>query len=528
MKGPYFESRRTFINKLGKAGIALSSSTLLPPLLYTGQAPAIHSNKAFRPQLPAGISSGDIRADSAMIWSKTDRPSRMIIKWSTTEQFKKNVREIQGPATLENHHFTAKMFLKDLPPDQEIFYEVSFQSLENLKAFSEPLKGHFRTAPTESRDVRFLWSGDTCGQGYGINPDVGGMRIYETMRKLNPDFFVHSGDTIYADGPIEAEKTLADGSIWKNITTQAKSKVAETLDEFRGNYVYNLMDHNLRRFHQDVPVIYQWDDHETTNNWYPAEILKSDVYRIKQASLLSARAKQAFLEYTPIRSNGDDPERIYRHISYGPLLDVFVIDLRSYRSDNTGNVQPQPGPDTTILGKPQINWLVNGLKNSTATWKVIASDMPIGVQIHDEHQTFEGIANGNDRLLGREFELAEVLSSIKRYAVQNVVWLTADVHYTAAHYYDPNQATFQDFLPFYEFISGPLNSGTFGPANLDKTFGPQVLFYKAPPSGQSNLPPSAGMQFFGEVMISGESRNLTVRLRDMEGVSLYDITLEAK
>ena len=522
------ESRRSFLTKIGKGGLALSSSGLLPPLLHPNQAPAIHSYKSFRPLIPAGISSGDIRADSAVIWSKTDRPSRMIVRWSTTETMKKDVRLLRGPASLGHHHFTAKMILDELPPNQEIFYEITFESLEYSKAISEPFKGHFRTSPTESRDIRFLWSGDTCGQGYGINPDLGGMRIYNTMRKLNPDFFLHSGDTIYADGPIEAEKILADGSIWKNLTTPAKSKVAETLDEFRGNYVYNLMDHNLREFNQDVPIIYQWDDHETTNNWYPGETLISDQYQVKQASLLSARAKQAFLEYTPIRSNGIDPERIYRHIPYGPLLDVFVIDLRSYRGSNTGNVQEKSGPETKILGKEQIAWLNAGLRNSTATWKVIASDMPIGLQIHDGSQAFEGIANGEDRLLGREFDIAEVLTSIKRHSIQNVVWLTADVHYTAAHYYDPNQATFQDFLPFYEFVSGPLNSGTFGPAQFDRTFGPQALFYKAPPSGQSNLPPSAGMQFFGDVQISGESKNMIVTLRDMEGTSLYEIELEAR
>ena len=521
------QSRRSFLHKLGKGSLAMSTASLLPGMLLSQQAPAIHATKHFRPQIPAGISSGDVQAGSAMVWSKTDRPSRMYVRWGTTEKMRKNAQIIRGPATLANQDFTAKMLLQDLPPDQEIFYEISFQSLEDLSAISEPIKGRFRTAPTEARDIRFCWSGDTCGQGYGINPDWGGLRIYESIRQRKPDFFIHSGDTIYADGPIEAEKTLADGTIWKNLTTEAKSKVAETLEEFRGNYAYNLMDHNLRAFHQEVPIIYQWDDHEMSNNWYPGETLEEDQYKVKQASLLAARARQAFLEYTPIRSNGEDPERIYRHISYGPLLDVFVIDLRSYRGPNTANMQRKASKKTELLGKPQAEWLMQGLKNSTATWKVIASDMPIGMVVRDYHKTFEAVANGDDRLRGRELEFAHIFSNIKQNNVQNVVWLTADVHHTAAHYYDPNQAVFQDFLPFYEFVSGPLNSGTFGPSEMDKTFGPQVLFQKAPPEGQSNLPPSAGMQFFGEVQINGESRNLTVILRDLAGESLYEIELEA-
>src|SRR3546814_8396637 len=74
--------------------------------------------------------------------------------------------------------------------------------------------------------------------------------------------------------------------------------------------------------------------------------------------------------------------------------------------------------------------------------------------------------------------------------------LTADLHYTAAHYYDPDKARFRDFEPFWEFVSGPVHAGTFGPGGMDDTFGPQVVFSKDE-GGTPNLPPSAGLQFFG-------------------------------
>ena len=79
------------------------------------------------------------------------------------------------------------------------------------------------------------------------------------------------------------------------------------------------------------------------------------------------------------------------------------------------------------------------------------------------------------------------------------------MHYAAAHYYNPDKAQFQDFEPFWEFVSGPLHAGTFGPNALDNTFGPEVRFVKAPGKGNQNLPPSAGMQFFGHVKIDGAS-----------------------
>ena len=68
--------------------------------------------------------------------------------------------------------------------------------------------GRFRTAPADRRDVSFVWGGDVAGQGWGINPDDGGMVTFATMRKHKPDFLLHSGDTIYADGIIPAEVKL--------------------------------------------------------------------------------------------------------------------------------------------------------------------------------------------------------------------------------------------------------------------------------------------------------------------------------
>ena len=112
--------------------------------------------------------------------------------------------------------------------------------------------------------------------------------------------------------------------------------------------------------------------------------------------------------------------------------------------------------------------------------------------------------------------------------MRNVVWLTADVHYCAAHHYDPGKAKFQDFAPFWEFVSGPLNAGSFGPNALDDTFGPQVVFQKAPPPGQSNLPPTAGLQFFGQVDIDPRSKDMVVALRDVAGTTVFSQRLTAE
>jgi alkaline phosphatase D len=518
-------SRRQFLIRSTLASGGALSANLLTNASFIHSAPAIVPADKLRPTIPYGIASGDITQGSAVIWSRSDRPARMLVEYADDDTFR-NPRQIMGSAALAASDYTARLTLTGLPAGQSVFYRVRFQDLDDAKIVSAPTNGSFRTVPKMGKDISFVWGGDTAGQGWGINPDFGGMRIYEAMRRLNPDFFIHSGDTIYADGPIQSEVKLADGKIWRNLVTEEKSKVAETLKEFRGNYLYNLMDENIRRFNAEVPQLVQWDDHETRNNWYPNQIIENDDrYKVKNINLLASRAKQSFLEYVPIRLSGSNPAQIYRSFNYGSSLEIFMLDKRSYRGQNSPNRQSNSSLETAFLGSQQLQWLKQRLLNCKSTWKVIASDMPVGLIIRDGSTAFENAANGNGMPLGRELEFAELFRFIKHNQIRNVVWLTADVHYAAAHYYDPTRAQFQDFHPFWEFVTGPLHAGTFGPNELDNTFGPQVKFSSVASGSTQNLPPTAGLQFFGRVKIAGQSQVMTVAHYNLDGKKVYSIDL---
>ena len=513
-------SRRGFITSAGATGLVAASAIAFP----------FYSRSAARPRFTHGVQSGDVDADSAMIWTRADRPARVSFEIATTESFSDPVRLAPLDA-LPSRDLTVKRLVTGLPADQDIFYRMTLADLSDINVTSEPIVGRFKSAPAARRNVRFVWSGDTAGQGWGI--DDTGMKTYATMLSHEPEFFIHSGDTIYADGPMKDEVALADGSKWINtVLTDDKRKVAETLDEFRGQWKYNMLDKHVRTFNASVPMLVQWDDHEVVNNWSPSKSLADDDrYTVKSVPLLAARAARAFHEMNPIRYTPPEPTRVYRKISRGPLLDIFFIDLRSYRGPNGPSMETELTPEARILGASQVAWLKRALADSNATWKVIASDMPLGLIIWDNFRTksgVEAIANGdNGSPKGRELEIAELLRFIRSGRIDNVVWLTADVHYTAAHYYDPSKAAFQDFNPFWEFVSGPIHAGTFGPNDLDMTFGPQVRFVKAPTPDQGfNLPPSAGLQFFGLVDIDGKSEQMTVRLMDRDDNELYQVTLD--
>lgn len=495
-------------------------------------APLFLRAESGRPRLTQGVQTGDPAGDSVLVWTRADRPSRMWVEVALDEKFKQVIQRVRGPHLLPETDYTGRHVVSGLPAGADVHYRVWAEDLREGRALSEAVSGHTRTAPGAGRNVRFLWSGDMVGQGYGINPDLGGITIFREMMRREPDFFLHSGDTIYADGPLAGEWTTPSGVKWRNVTTEAKSKVAETLGEFRGAYQYNLMDEHVRRFNAQVAQVWQWDDHEVTNNWSPGKDLRGDgKYTEKNIDLLAARGGQAFREYAPMRVSGVESERVYRKLSYGPLVDVFLLDMRSYRAANSYNRQEKEGPETEFLGAEQRAWLKRELKASRADWKVMASDMPIGLIVGDGKDgqgrgMFEAVANGEGPALGRELEIADLLRFMKREKIRNTVWLTADVHYTAAHYYDPAKAVFTEFDGFYEFVSGPLNAGTFGPGVTDGTFGIEVLYANAPERGKFNLSPAEGKQFFGEVEVDAKTKALTVTLRDMKGASLYAKKLE--
>lgn len=506
--------------------------------------------------LPSGMATGDVTSDSAVLWSRSSGPGRIMARLQSVDAggqvlrgHGKFSRTIRGPWATEASDFTAKIHADHLPANTRFALELSFEG--DGGAAGEAVRGTFRTAPDakdwndrkgngrtrgdspSSNAQSFVWTGDTAGQGWGINEEIGGMRGYRAMHNTRPDFFIHAGDTIYADSPIAATVTEKDGNIWRNLVTEEVSKVAETLKEFRGRHRYNSLDANMRAMFADVPVIAQWDDHETHNNWYPGQIIDDARYTVRDVNVLAARGRQAWQENMPIPDGSAlwrpgtfdggqyQPARIYRKVSRGPQLDIFCLDMRTFKSPNTDGKELYA---TSILGQEQVDWLIREVRKSKATWKVISADLPLGIIVPDGPVNQESLSNrDNGAPLGRELEIAGVLSAFKRHGVKNTVWLTADVHYCAAHHYSPERAAFSDFDPFWEFVAGPIAAGSFGPNPMDSTFGPEVVFAKAGRfAGES--PRDGDNQYFGHVDL-GEDETFTVSLRNANGAVLYSKVL---
>ena len=236
----------------------------------------------------------------------------------------------------------------------------------------------------------------------------------------------------------------------------------------------------------------------------------------------------------PIATTLAEPQRVYRKIAYGPLLDVFMLDMRTYRGPNGDNLEPVEGGTAAFLGAEQLAWLKRELRRVEGDLEGDRRRHAASLVVWDNWPTTRARASRPSPTTMPASRSAAssnsptCCASSRRPSIRNTVWLTADVHYTAAHYYNPNKAAFQDFEPFWEFVSGPIHAGTFGPNDLDMTFGPELKFVKAPPAGPVNLSPAAGLQFFGHVKIAADTGVMTVTLTDTADTALWSIDLEPK
>ena len=139
-----------------------------------GSAPATIAGEAARPRAEWGAAIGDVTADRALVWSRADRTARMLVEMVDRRGLAQPDPAARPAATEATRLHRARSTCRPAGGCR-IFYRVSFAGPDADAPLSAPVQGRFRTAPASRRDLRFLWSGDTAGQGWGINRDLGGM-----------------------------------------------------------------------------------------------------------------------------------------------------------------------------------------------------------------------------------------------------------------------------------------------------------------------------------------------------------------
>jgi alkaline phosphatase D len=506
------------------ASLVVGNAMLLPSLHVEAFAQQTNTTNF---EITHGIASGDVTDQSAIIWSRVnDQTAQMNVEYDTNANFTNSLRKTaQANSTTD---FTAHAKLDGLKPDTQYYYRVWFSGSDidnntnsnirnNLSPTSDIAEqievGTFRTAPSSNMTsnggsaISFIWSADLGGQNYCRNADEGGYSVFKSMQSLDPDFFLANGDMIYADGacpaqgPIFFNNTSNQNNTWTNIPGDFKSiadpsvdwnNITEVRSIFLEHWKYNRNDTYFKEFLSNVSMYSQWDDHEIINDfgskWPYWNLFSIDRERYQN---IVSEGRNAFLYYSPLDSSdnnnnytqNDREKRIYRSFNWGKDLDLFIIDARSYRSQN--HLADTPDSNKTMLGEEQLQWLKQELSNSNATWKVISSDVPISIPTGSNTSILgrDGWANGNETnnysyYTGFESELTDILGFIDEQGIKNIVFITTDVHFPAFIRYNFDLNNDGNMAQIHELVSGPLSAFRLGVPfpMLDETFNPTLLY----------------------------------------------------
>jgi alkaline phosphatase D len=304
---------------------------------------------------------GDVTSNGALVWLRAEPNSQVSLHYSQDPRLAQFFSV--GPYPVEKEaDYTAVIPLEKLEPATTYYYRAA---VANKQA---GYVARFTTAPKsdDTAKVSFCFSGDT-------RESYQPFTAMNAVRAQQPDFFLHLGDTIYAD----------------------RGGNAYQLSHFWSKYRANREDVASQLCFSETCTYVVWDDHEITDNYLPD-------------NPFAPIGRRAFLDYWPIRRDPNEPERIYRSFRWGKALDLFILDTRQYRDRS----------NRTMLGKAQKEWLFDALARSRAIFKFIGTSVPMA-------------GGGADRWDGYPAERAELLRYIKEKGIPGVVFLSADLHCAA-------------------------------------------------------------------------------------------------
>ena len=427
--------RRTFLT--GAGGLT-AAATLAPALLREGAAAARLPSGAFR----HGVASGDPLGDRVVLWTRvtpgphafpgSGQGPNTTVTWQVARdpQFSRVVRSGRVVTGATRDH-TVKVDAAGLQPGSRYWYR--FRALGE----TSPV-GRTRTATAGCPDVDSLRFGLVSCANY----EGGFFRGYGHLAERDDlDFVLHLGDYIYEYGTGEY------GPGPEIDRTHQPAHEIVSLADYRRRHAQYKTDPDLAALHRRNPFIITLDDHEVANDSHRAGAENHTPETEGDYRDRRARAMRAMLEWQPIRP--PSPGRLYRRLPQGDLADIHLLDLRRYRDPQVATPTDPAidDPTRTITGDAQMGWLKNGLSRNGITWRFVANPVmiaPVDVpgldglppgtadalaQLTNSSAPVQGGAPYNvDQWDGYRADRAELLGHLDDQGIDNVVFLTGDIH----------------------------------------------------------------------------------------------------
>ncbi|MFI8788082.1 alkaline phosphatase D family protein [Streptomyces sp. NPDC055105] len=416
-----------------KAAAATAGAAALAPL-----ATAHAAHAADGPAFLHGVASGDPLPDGVLLWTRvTPTPDAVPgsgkgpdtdVRWEVAQD--KDFRQVVAHGTTTaraSADHTVKADVRGLLPASVYYFRFSVGGTQSAVS---PV-GRTRTAPAldaQATGVRF-------GVVSCSNWEAGYFSAYRHLAaRTDLDAVLHLGDYIY-------EYKTGEYPEAKYVVRQHEPRhEILTLADYRVRHGLHKTDADVMAVHAAHPLIAIWDDHEFANDAWSGGAENHTPGTEGDWAARQQAAKQAYFEWMPVRPS--TAGTVYRRLRFGRLADLHLLDLRSFRSQQStvGNGDVD-SPERSITGRAQLDWLKAGLAASDASWKLVGTSVMISpvafgsLPAHLLEPLAEllglptgGLAINVDQWDGYTHDRKELIGHLRDKSIRNTVFLTGDIH----------------------------------------------------------------------------------------------------
>ena len=322
------------------------------------------------PFLAQGCLAGEATSNSILLQTRLTKTQQrdangeipgaegfVCFEWSQSSDFRDSHRSEFLPTRADND-FIVRQKLSGLEPNVRYFYRAIFGiDRENMNL---GLVCRFKTLPKANDDStvhfvmgscmnynKFIYGKDAKASGPVTATEEDkrmGFPSFEAIAKLNPDYFIGTGDIVYYD----------------NI----KNGPAETLYELRQCWHEQFCFPRLTNLFNQTAAYWSKDDHDFRFN---DSDLKGDKLPLPQTGI------ELFREQMPILESGDQTSPTYRSYRINKHVQLWFTEGRDFRSPN----KMKDGHDKSLWGATQRDWLQRTIKESDARWKILITPTPM-------------------------------------------------------------------------------------------------------------------------------------------------------
>lgn len=270
--------------------------------------------------------------------------------------------------------FIVKARFSDLKPATTYFYRLHYGKDEKNKITShsqsfrtnagEEIAADYSMVVVTGMNYYHFHYGnyDSLAAYSGADKHLGYPALEAILNK-KPDYFIGTGDNVYFDHPNEHgfANAIKNGKAPHPGTYNGKEAIDE--EGMRKKYHEQFSQPRYKMLFGKVATYWEKDDHDYRMN---------DADPFTDFPISHELGIKNFIEQLPVVMSGTD-EKTYRTRRVNKDLQLWFVEGRDYRDANS----KEPGPDKTLWGAEQLNWLKETLSKSDATFKLLISPTPM-------------------------------------------------------------------------------------------------------------------------------------------------------